>query len=89
MAALLNTALEYQVQFSLISNEDQVPSVVLTYIFFSLNFMHFVSVAVLNLFLFPLRLQIYHLSMANVPPAVHVPQVGNPCARQPEHSVQI
>ena len=32
-------------------------------------------------FFFPLRLQMYHLTMANVPPVVHVPQVWNPCSR--------
>ena len=32
----------------------------------------------INFFLFPLSLQMYRLTMANVPPVVHVPQVGNP-----------
>ena len=43
--------------------------------------MHFVSVVLLTKFLFPLRLQMYHLTISNVPPVVHVPQVGNPWYR--------
>ena len=48
---------------------------------FSLNLMHFVSVVgyyyIFSFFFAPPNVA-YHLTIANVPPVVHVPQDGNP-----------